>query len=175
MKRLNTLIATVLLIIGSCGLAHAQTIDAGANIGGALPIGDLGDTHNPGLSWNVFGIYHVTNQVSAGIEIGGSAFNFDGPDFGPYSLDISLSELLLVGNYVFYESDGVRIGGGLGAGIFSNDNNSNFGISPRVIAHYMVTENIGFNAQVPVNIVFNSNGNLNYFALRIGGFYRIDL
>jgi hypothetical protein len=177
MKKVKNLVALFVIVIGSLSATQAQNIDAGANIGLALPTGDFGDVYDPGFSWNIFGFYHFSDQVSAGLEIGGSSFSgeIDLGIFGTQSLDFTLTEILAVGNFVFLDSDGLRLGGGIGAGFFSSDGGSEVGLSPRFFAQYMVSENIGLNAQLPFNMVLTGGGDFNYIVFRVGGFYRIDM
>jgi|GEM_PF-1350060 len=176
MKKMKNLLAAVVIALGTFGYAQAQTIDAGANIGLGIPFSDLGDVYDPGFSWNIFGLYHFNDQISAGLEIGASTFtgSVEIPFFGTQDLSFTLTEVLVVGNYVFLDNGELRLGGGLGAGIFANDG-SEIGISPRVFAQYMVTDNIGLSAQIPVNILFIENADFNYAVIRVGGFYRLDL
>ena len=90
-------------------------------------------------------------------------------------LSFTLTEILVVGNYIFLESDQLRVGGGLGAGFYANDGGEEIGVSPRVFAQYMVTDNIGLSAQIPVNLLFVESSNFNYAGFRVGAFYRIDM
>ena len=168
---------TAVLAFFAFGSADGQSIDAGAHIGLGLPFGDIGDVYDPGFSWNVFGLYNINDQISAGLEIGGTTFAGEivSPFLGTMDLSFTLTEILVVGNYIFLESDQLRVGGGLGAGFYANDGGGEIGVSPRVFGQYMVTENIGLSAQIPVNFLFVEYSNINYAGFRVGAFYRIDM
>jgi len=174
---MKILLMTAFVALCAIGSADAQSIDAGANVGLGLPFGDMGDVYDPGFSWNVYGLYNINDQVSAGLEIGGTTFSGEVvvPLLGTLDLSFTLTEILVVGNYVFLESDQLRVGGGLGAGFYANDGGEEIGVSPRVFARYMVTNNIGLSAQIPVNLLFVESSNFNYAGFRVGAFYRIDM
>lgn len=170
MKKIKNLLMTAVIAFFAFGSADGQSIDAGAHIGLGLPFGDIGNVYDPGFSWNVFGLYNVNDQISAGLEIGGTTFAGEIVD-----VNFTLTEILVVGNYIFLESDQLRVGGGLGAGFYAIEGEGEIGVSPRVFGQYMVTENIGLSAQIPVNFLFVEYININYAGFRVGAFYRFDM
>lgn len=172
MTKVKNLIAFIFILIGSLSATQAQNLDGGINFGLAIPTGDFGNVYDPGLSWNLFGYYHFSDRASAGLEMGGSRFNGE-DNLGFFGAQY-LTEALALGNFVFLDNDELLLGGGLGAGLLGARGSIDLGISPRIFAQYMVSDNFGLNAQLPFNMVLTGGGNLNYIVFRVGGFYRID-
>jgi hypothetical protein len=160
----------------SCFLSYskAQEIELGLNMGLGFPVGEISDVYGGGFAWNINGYYGISDKLSAGLEIGSTTFNSSvNTSFGAFDLDFSLTEFIAVGRYQLYEKEKLAFGAGMGLGLYSNSG-SELGISPRVYGSYMLTDEIGLTANIPFHLLL-TEGDLNYMAIRIGGFYLLSL
>ncbi len=99
------------------------------NFGGGIPVGDIGDNFGGGFAWNINGYYGISEELSAGLEIGGTTFNSSvNTIFGSFDADFTLTEVIAVGRYKFYEKEALQIGAGLGLGLYRGSGNSELGI-----------------------------------------------
>jgi len=152
-----------------------QEVELGLNLGAGIPVGDVAEGTNGGFAWNINGYYGISEELSAGLEIGGTTFNVDVPTgFITLDADFTITEILAVGRYKFVQKDALDVGAGFGLGLYSGSANTNLGISPRVYGSYMLTDEIGLTANIPVNIV-RGDGSFNYLQIRVGGFYLLSI
>lgn len=176
MKNLLLAFATLFLFT-SASLAQKSDLtelELGINLGGGIPVGDITNSFGGGFAWNINGYYGISEELSAGLEIGGTTFNSSiSTPFGAFGADFTLTEFLAVGRYKFFEKEALQIGGGLGLGLYSGGGNSELGISPRVYGSYMLTDEIGLTANIPFNLIL-TEGSLNYLQIRVGAFYLLS-
>jgi hypothetical protein len=73
-----------------------QEVELGLNLGGGFPVGDVAEGTNGGFAWNINGYYGISEELSAGLEIGGTTFNVDVPaGFITLDADFTLTEILI--------------------------------------------------------------------------------
>lgn len=178
MKNLLLAFATLFLFT-SASLAQKSDLtelELGINLGGGIPVGDIANNFGGGFAWNINGYYGLSDELSAGLEIGTTTFNSSVRTvFGSINVgNFTITEILAVGRYKFYEKEALQIGGGLGLGLYSGSGNSELGISPRVYGSYMLTDEIGLTANIPFNLIL-TEGSLNYLQIRVGAFYLLAL
>jgi hypothetical protein len=172
---MKNLVLSLLALFCISNSTFAQEIELGLNLGGGIPVGDVAEGTNGGFAWNINGYYGISEELSAGLEIGGTTFNIDIPTgFITIDADFTITEILAVGRYKFVQKDALDIGAGFGLGLYSGSANTNLGISPRVYGSYMITDEIGLTANIPFNIVLG-DGPSNYLQIRVGGFYLLSL
>ena len=156
------------------GVTYAQDLELGINLGAGIPVGDISDAFGGGLAWNINGYYGVSDELSAGLEIGATTFNSSiNSGFG-FDPDFTLTEFIAVGRYQFYEKDELSIGAGLGLGLYSGSGNSELGLSPRFYGSYMLTDEIGLTANIPFNLIITESS-FNYLQIRVGAFYLLSI
>lgn len=168
-------IISLLALFCISSTSYAQDIELGLNLGAGIPVGDISDAFGGGFAWNINGYYGVSEELSAGLEIGGTSFNSSvSTPFGSFDADFSITEIIAVGRYKFFEKEALQIGGGLGLGLYSGEGSTEIGISPRVYGSYMLTGEIGLTANIPFNLIL-TEGSLNYLQIRVGAFYLLSL
>lgn len=177
---MKNLLLSFLALFCVSNFTIAQEIELGLNLGGGIPVGDIAEGTNGGFAWNINGYYGISEELSAGLEIGGTTFNGDVPTgFINFDADITITEILAVGRYKFVQKDALDVGAGFGLGLYRRSADisgsaTNLGISPRVYGSYMITDEIGLTANIPFNIVLGDES-FNYLQIRVGGFYLLSI
>jgi hypothetical protein len=174
-------IQTFIFLLASVLTSHWSNAqhEAGLNLGvtGVLFDSDASEVYGPGFSFNFMYNYSLNESFKVGVEVG--LLKLSGKEINIFGFvipvdDINITNALLVGSYVAKVGD-IYLEPGVGLGIMNfsgnGDGEAKFGVSPRIVAGYPITDQIDLRATIPFNFVLDSDA-FNFWGVYVGGVFK---